>query len=60
MLAIASLSSPWLDANPFLLLATMCLFIRRFLFGRVEAMAPEPRLWESAVRFESMPVDDLH
>jgi len=44
MLAIASLSSPWLDANPFLLLATMCPFIRRFLFGRVEAMAPEPRL----------------
>ena len=49
ILAIASLSSPHFDANPFLRLATMCPVFRPFpLYPDGVAMAPEPRLWKSA------------
>jgi hypothetical protein len=47
--AIASLSPPQLDANPFLPPATICAICGLDLpFWRIGAMAPELQLWESA------------
>jgi hypothetical protein len=49
ILALASLSSPHFDANPFLLPGAMCRFAGlNSLVRRVVSMAPAPRLWESA------------
>jgi len=48
ILAIASLSSPQFDANPFLPPAAMCPICWGFPHRGVETMAPELRLWESA------------
>jgi hypothetical protein len=49
ILAIASLSSPQFNANPFLRPAVLWAVFRAFLLPRrVVAMAPEPPLWDFA------------